>query len=176
MLETAAATIDWTEELDRNRAWMLKVLRSRVGDAHAADDLLQEVALAVLRQPARPTQPGKVAPWLYRLTVRQAINFHRRSKSRYWQPLVAECEPTVDGDVSPLDWLVAEERRGEVQRALARLRARDREILLLKYTENWNYGQIAGHLGISHSAIEARLHRARRRLREQLVHLEVTVN
>ena len=53
---------------------------------------------------------------------------------------------------------------------------RDREILLLKYTENWNYGKIASHLGISHSAIEARLHRARGRLREQLVQLEVTAS
>ncbi len=166
MLDTAAAsTIDWTEELERNRPWMLKVLRSRVGDAHAADDLLQEVALAVLRQSSRPTQPGKVAPWLYRLTVRQAINFHRRTKRRQWQPLGAEQEPAGEREASPLDWILANEEQTDVQRALARLKPRDREILLLKYTENWTYEELARHTGAKVKTIEYRLFKARQRLR-----------
>ena len=73
----------------------------------------------------------------------------------------------------PLDWLLAEERRGLIRRGLEKIPRRDAEILLLKYTENWNYHQIAAHLGISHAAVEARLHRARRRLRNELVALEV---
>jgi RNA polymerase sigma-70 factor (ECF subfamily) len=42
---------------------------------------------------------------------------------------------------------------------------RDGEILLLKYTEDWSYRELAAHLGISESAVEARLYRARSRLR-----------
>ena len=68
----------------------------------------------------------------------------------------------------PLDWLLSEERRAAVQAALEALPERDSEILLLKYTENWSYQQIANHLGVSHSAVEARLHRARARLRTDL--------
>ena len=49
------------------------------------------------------------------------------------------------------------------------------ELLLLKYTENWNYHQLAERLGVSHSAVEARLHRARARLRGELAALEVTI-
>jgi RNA polymerase sigma-70 factor (ECF subfamily) len=56
---------------------------------------------------------------------------------------------------------------------LSRLAPRDAEILLLKYTENWNYHQIAAHLGISHAAVEARLHRARARMRQELAALDV---
>ena len=48
-----------------------------------------------------------------------------------------------------------------VRRSLACLPRRDAEILLLKYTENWSYRQLAEHLGLSTSAVEARLHRAR---------------
>ena len=57
--------------------------------------------------------------------------------------------------------------------ALQKLSARDMEILLLKYTEDWSYHQIAQKLGVSHSAVEARLHRARKRLRSELMALEV---
>jgi RNA polymerase sigma factor (sigma-70 family) len=72
----------------------------------------------------------------------------------------------------PLAWLLAQERRSLVRRALGQLASRDAEILMLKYTEDWNYHQIASHLGISHSAVEARLHRARARLRDELSALE----
>jgi RNA polymerase sigma-70 factor (ECF subfamily) len=70
---------------------------------------------------------------------------------------------------SPLDWLLLAERRQVVRDALERLAARDAEILLLKYCEGWNYHQIAAHLGVSHSAVETRLHRARNRLRDELL-------
>ena len=56
----------------------------------------------------------------------------------------------------------------KVREAMLRLPKRDAEILLLKYEEDWSYQALADHLGISHSAVEARLHRARQRLRDEL--------
>ena len=60
-----------------------------------------------------------------------------------------------------------------VRQALQSLKGRDAEILLLKYTENWSYKEIAEQLGISQSAVESRLHRARARLRERLTAMNV---
>ncbi len=73
----------------------------------------------------------------------------------------------------PLDWLLHSERCQMVRTAMARLAARDSEILLLKYGEGWSYHDIAAHLGVSHSAVETRLHRARQRLRTELTSLEL---
>ena len=75
----------------------------------------------------------------------------------------------VDDD--PLAWLLAEEQQQLVRRAIAALPPRDAEILLLKYTEDWSYRQLAEHLGVSDSAVEARLHRARGRMRAALARL-----
>jgi RNA polymerase sigma-70 factor (ECF subfamily) len=44
---------------------------------------------------------------------------------------------------------------------------------VLKYTEHWSYRQLAEHLGATESAVEARLHRARARLREELGRLRL---
>ena len=55
---------------------------------------------------------------------------------------------------------------------MSQLVPRDAEILMLKYTEDWSYRALADHLGISHSAVEARLHRARQRLRDELAVME----
>ncbi|MFH1268527.1 MAG: sigma-70 region 4 domain-containing protein, partial [Planctomycetota bacterium] len=60
-----------------------------------------------------------------------------------------------------------------VRTALERLPGRDAEILLLKYTEDWSYRELAERLGISRSAVQARLHRARKRMRTELAALEV---
>ena len=57
--------------------------------------------------------------------------------------------------------------------AVKRLPRRDAEILLLKYTEDWSYRDLAERLGISESAVEARLYRARQRLRGELAALDV---
>ncbi len=70
--------------------------------------------------------------------------------------------PATDQDVrhdDPLVWILSEERQRLVRQALMKLVNRDREMLLLKYTENWSYIQLAEHLGLTQSAIESRLHR-----------------
>ena len=139
---------------------------------------MQDLSLAAVRQHAPLADPEKVAPWLYRLAVRQSLLYRRaqgrRRKlvDRYanrFQPSEADSR-----QVDPLGWLLAEERRGSVRLAMSRLPRRDAEILLLKYSEDWSYNAISERLGISHSAVEARLHRARQRLRSELAALHVT--
>jgi RNA polymerase sigma factor (sigma-70 family) len=97
------------------------------------------------------------------------ISIHRRTKRRQWQPLLAEQEPTADRETSPLEWIVASEQKADVQRALAKLKPRDREILLLKYTENWTYEELARHTGAKVKTIEYRLLKARQRLRRLIM-------
>jgi len=75
----------------------------------------------------------------------------------------------------PLDWLLADERKAMVRQALQQLPRRDAEVLLLKYSEDWSYRQMAEHLGVSESAVEARLHRARQKMRSELHRLDPTL-
>ncbi len=172
-----AAGIDWPSMLARHDHWLRTVIGSRVGEAQAVDEVMQEVALAAVRQRAPLLDPDKAAPWLYRLAVRQSLLYRRKQGrrrklvDRYAQRFrPGEADDRV---ADPLDWLLAEERRSNVRQAVSRLPKRDAEILLLKYTENWSYHELADHLGISHSAVEARLHRARGRLRAELAALDV---
>lgn len=148
---------------------------SRLRDSHATDEVMQEVALAAVRQSAPLRDQTKAALWLYRLAVRQVLLYRRRKgrQRKLTDRYVARLSPPGATDADPLDWLWADERRGLIRVALENLSSRDMEILLLKYTEDWSYHEIAQQLGISDSAVEARLHRARRRLRAELTALEV---
>jgi RNA polymerase sigma factor (sigma-70 family) len=173
-------SIDWQAALAQHDRWLRTVILARAGEPQAVDEVLQEVALAAVRQAAPVADRTRLAPWLYRLAVLQSLLYRRRCgrRRRLRERYAAEVtDRGLNGGpqapLEPLGWLIAEERRSLVRRALSQLPPRDAEILLLKYSENWNYHQIAAHLGLSHSAVEARLHRARARLRELLAALDV---
>jgi RNA polymerase sigma-70 factor (ECF subfamily) len=163
--------------LARHDRWLRTVVLARLGEPQAVDEVMQEVSLAAVEQRSPLADPAKVAPWLYRLAVTQALLYRRRLGR--WRKLTdgyaRRVRPSeADSRTSdPLDWLLADERRKLVRTALGRLARRDAEILLLKYTEDWSYHQIADHLGIGHSAVEARLYKARKRLRCELAALNM---
>lgn len=169
---TRPLELDWSALLVQHDRWLRTVVFSRLRDRDALDDVMQEVALAAVRQSAPLTDATKVAPWLYRLAVRQVLLYRRKlgRQRKLLDRYVVREQPTEEAteDHDPLNWLLSRERRRQVRHVLRQLPERDAEILLLKYTENWSYQQIADHLGVSHSAVETRLHRARQRMRDQL--------
>jgi RNA polymerase sigma-70 factor (ECF subfamily) len=162
--------IDPEIALADNHRWIETVVRNRICDSSAADDVMQEIALAVLQQDARPTDPQKVPPWLYRIAVRQTVNYRRRQgRQRHLLQAYSERGERRESQLpNPRDWVLGQELRQSVAEALDRLTPQDREILLLKYTEGWSYGQLADHLGAGVKTIEYRLLRARRALRGHL--------
>lgn len=167
-----AAQIDWPAVLAEHDRWLRAVVFARLGAAHEVEEVMQEVSMAAVRQQAPLADATKVAPWLYRLAVMQSLLYRRRQgrRRKLIDRYALRFRPT-EADVrqpDPLSWLLADERRTMVRTALSELAARDREILLLKYIESWSYAELAEHLGVSESAIETRLHRARGRLRQAL--------
>lgn len=173
---TVGPRIDWPTVLAENDRWLRTVVFARVGEAQAVDEVMQEVSLAAVRQKAPIADVEKVVPWLYRLAVTHSL-LYRRKQGRGRKLIdryARRNRPTeTDREPDPLGWLLAKERGEQIRHALARLPKRDGEILLLKYTEDWSYRQLAERLGISESAVEARLHRARQRLRAELAALDV---
>ncbi len=157
--------------------WLRTVVRNRLGEAQAVDDVMQEVALAIFRRTAPVSDHQKVAPWMYRIAVRQTLMYRRSAGRR--RRLESDYADSADGrngngsTPDPLHWLLGQERTERIRAALARLPPLDRQLLLLKYTEGWNYQQLADHLGVTLHTIEYRLLRARRKLRHELARLEV---
>ncbi len=173
VVAAGTAGIDWPSALAEHERWLRVVVCARLGEAQAVDEVMQEVALAAVRQKAPLSDPAKVAPWLYRLAVWQSLLYRRKQgrRRKLIDRYAARFRPSEADtrEADPLGWLLAEERRSQVRAAMARLPKRDAEILMLKYNEDWSYQALAERLGISHSAVEARLHRARGRLRAELL-------
>jgi len=162
---------DWRAALAQHERWLRMVVLARLGEPQAVGDVMQEVALTAARGANQLRDPAKSPAWLYRLAVTAALQHRRRSGRRRklmdrYREQSLPSEYTETGD--PLDWLLAQEQRQLVRDALTTLPPRDAEVLLLKYTQHWSYAQLAERLGVSVSAIEGRLHRARQKLRAAL--------
>ncbi len=154
--------------LHRHTRWLRTVLLARSGEPAVVEELFQELAVAVLRKPPLQVNATRQPAWLYGVAVRIAI-LHRRRQGRRRKLLERFAGTAVNAESpDPLQWLLADERQRLVRQALRRLPPKDCELLLLKYTEDWSYVEIADHLGLTVSAVEARLHRARSRLRAEL--------
>ena len=138
---------------------------------------MQIVAMAVIMLQAPLRDAAKIAPWLYQIAVRQSLMYRRthgrrrKLEKRYSERVEADPGPSKARD--PLEWLLHTERRERIRQAINRLSPKEAEILMLKYTQDWSYRQIAEHLGVTESAVESRLHRARKNLRQEMVALEV---
>ena len=170
-------SLDWAAELQQHRPWLRTVIAARCKEPQAVDEILQEVSIAVLKQKSPLRDPNKVAPWLYQVAVRQSLMYRRKhGRRRNMQERYAarlQSEPLHTSLPDPLDWLLANERRQLIRQGVEQLNPKEAEILLLKYTQDWSYKQIAEHLGTTESAVESRLHRARKSLKQRMVALEV---
>jgi RNA polymerase sigma-70 factor (ECF subfamily) len=163
------AGIDWAAALAAHDRWLRIAVLARLGERQAVDEVMQEVALAAVTQRSPLSDPSRIGAWLHRLAVRQSLLYRRKAgRRRKWVDRQAEVRDGAASAPDPLEWLVLDERRQLVREALAKLAPRDAEVLLLKYVEGLRYRELAARLGVGESAIEARLHRARARLREAL--------
>ncbi len=169
--EEETNSIDWGAAFEAHRRWLATIVHARLADRQAAEDVLQEVALAAVSQKTRPTDPSKIAPWLYRIALRKVINHHRttgRRKRLVNSVVEAGQGSEFSSELGPGEWLMKQESNSQVAEALEELSVQDREILLLKYTEGWGYQDLAERLGVSMKTVEYRLLKARKALRAKL--------
>lgn len=164
---TITASADDAERvLAQHGRWLRTVLLARSGEPAAVDELFQEMVVNVLKTPAERWPISQVTAWLYTIAVRIAL-LHRRKCGRR-RRLISRVQTTVDfspRSSDPLSFLLAAERQQMVRTAMGRLLPKERELLLLKYSEGWSYDEIAEHLGLSPGQVSTQLYRARGKLR-----------
>lgn len=167
-------TIDWISRLQANFGWLSRVVYARVGDRHATEDILQDMAVAAESWPKTLEGLGAVNRWLYSVAVKQAmlhvrteIRSQRRTK-RYGE-IHVERDDAPDG---PASRLIASENALWVREAIQALTSRQREILLLKYFDDLSCREIGERIGIEESTVQRHLVDARKRMRYVLLKLQ----
>jgi len=143
----------------RHQARMLRVAQRLLGDPGAAADAVQNTFLALFGALGDYQARGKFRSYLYRLLLNQCRRMHRGWHLEYRTRSLLPSEPMTS------DQLLARERQQEVERALARLPAKQRSVLLMRYTAELGYQEIADALDIPLGTVKSRIFEATARLR-----------
>ena len=166
--------IDWIARLEANFGWLSRVVYARVGDAHATEDVLQEMALTSASWPQAVEGNGAIHRWLYAVAVKQAMHYLRtkiRRDKRTERYATAQRERSEMPD-NPLGRLIASENAVWVREAILELTPRQREVLLLKYFDDLSCREIGRRIGIEESTVKRHLADARQCMRQALLKLQ----
>jgi RNA polymerase sigma-70 factor (ECF subfamily) len=140
-----------------------------LGDAAAAEDVLQTVFLNVHRALPKFRFESSLATWIYRIALNECAA-RRPRPSRTYTPIEAllGSGDEIDPGLGPFDRLAQSERQEILQRAVLELSPKLRTVVVLKYVDGLSYDEIATVLGCSHGTVASRLHRALAELERRL--------
>lgn len=149
---------------DRTARGVWAYLARITGDRQMADDLLQEAFYRFLRARIPYESEAHRRNSLYRIATNLARDARRRRQARP----NAQVEGGEIERVPAADHPGSAERRTDFNKAMERLKPRDRAMLWLAYAEGASHREIAGVLGLKPSSMKLLLYRARKRLAELL--------
>ncbi len=128
------------------------------GDPALSDDLLQDTFVRLLEGRVPPTDPSGQKRYLFRMATNLLNDHHRR----WWRwgnelPELPTSSPAPEIEL-----------RTDVQRVVARLKPRERQLLWLAYVEGFSHVDIAEIAGLRAVSVRPLLFRARRRMASML--------
>lgn len=143
-----------------------------------ARDLMQDVFVKVYENLDTFKHQSKIYTWIYRIALNHFLNYLKRERNRKWMRLMDEnildllrSEKTGAFSTSipqPDHILESKEREKRVLKIINTLPLKYRVPLVLHRYEGMSYQTIADTLNISISALETRIHRAKKLLIQKL--------
>jgi len=143
----------------------LGLARRVVGNAHDAEEVVQECFLQVWRHASGWRGDGtKFSTWLYRIVINRAISYRRKQR---FAPL-EEAMDVVDPDPDAATVTESRDMARAVDTIIAGLPERQRLALGLCYYNEMSCAEAAEAMGVTVSSMESLLVRARRTVRAKL--------
>ena len=147
-----------------------------LSDRADAADVTQEVFLRAFRGIRGFRQGSSLKTWLYRISVRQALNHRRWCWRHHRQQVSIDAEEEgrslaldlKDSEATPYERLASQETQQAVRAALAQVPALFRSAVILRDLEGLSYEEVAEVLEVSVGTVKSRILRGRRMLKEIL--------
>lgn len=144
------------------------------------DEVMQQVLIRLFRHIRHLEEPGKFAPWLWRMIINQCISYKKSERIKsgsasYDDALKGNGEDFIaelSNLQSPREVLINKEIKQKIVKAVQKLPRRQRMCFMLFEIEGYTLAEVAKFLGTSIGAVKFNLHEARLKLRQLLKDLE----
>jgi len=149
---------------ERYHVALFEFLSRVTGNRTAAEDLVQDIFVRILKYRATYRDGGSFETWLYRIARNARADYFRQRPSA--EPLGSEALEQLEPAPGPARQLEAGREEARLRRALLLLREDKREVLVLARYRGMKHEQIADLLGVEIGTVKVRIHRAMRELRD----------
>lgn len=147
---------------NRYRDAIRRLFVQRLGGVNDADDLLQETFIKVYINLHRYSATFTFGQWVYTIARNTFIDYMRRRQDdlsideRFSAP--ASSAPTPEESVINL------QQRSQIEQYLGRLTPRYRQLIKMRFFEEYSYEEIASKLALPLGTVKTQIHRAREQM------------
>lgn len=146
---------------ERHASQVYTIIRRLAGDDALAEDWAQEAWVQAIRALPEFRGEAQFGTWLYRIAVNRALQGRRERERRAPRELPLPDIVPAGRDDRPL-------LRVRLERALARLPERMRQVLLLHDVEGYTHEEMGEMLGVAPGTCKSQLFKARAKMRQML--------
>jgi RNA polymerase sigma factor (sigma-70 family) len=162
----------FAELFERHRHMLVALCRRALGGSQAIDDVVQDAALAALLGIGTLRDPERFGPWLSGIGLNICRRWQRERWDRCWSweavaGGVAQ-DRLVDPRLDPAEVAAEREFTSKIRGAVEELPPGQRDAVALFYFSGLTQREMAVLLGTEVGAVKARLHKARKSLRQRL--------
>ncbi len=178
------------EQLSLIRPYLMRFARSKLGDAHVAEDLVQDTIVAALVGKSPFLGQSALRTWMISILKHKIADYYRAAAVRRTdvsadlpdeeasaQSAAQWPEPSATVDtgwqqnaVDPQDEVEKGQMAARVMKAISRLPSRQRDAFVLVHMHGYSSREAATRVGVSCANLWIILHRTRKTLQSSLQH------
>ncbi len=168
----------FSQLVERYQLKVLRICKGFVSQMADAEDITQDVFIEVLRSIGSFRGESQFSTWIYRIAVNKSINFiNKKKRERIFQSIEGFFHKgseivynlSDEGQFAADKALGINETRALLKRALNGLPENQRIAFVLAKYQDLSYKEIAEVMGLSLSAVESLLFRAKSNLQKSIL-------
>ncbi|MDR2886014.1 MAG: sigma-70 family RNA polymerase sigma factor [Rikenellaceae bacterium] len=168
--------------LERHRKRVFDYINMMVKDRDAADDILQDTFVKVMRflNEGRYVESGKFVSWVLRIAHNQVIDYFRQLKQ---QNKITQTDAGYDilnnlrfSDPTVEDHIVRTQIEEDVRRMIEFLPEEQKEVVMMRYYMDLSFKEIAHQMGVSINTALGRMRYALINLRKLIDEKQIILN
>lgn len=144
---------------------VLKFVYGMLKEKEASEDITQEVFITVYNKLSLYNNKYSFLNWILQIAKNKTIDYTRKYRKIYESDINEEYNLSTK-DMGPEEIAEYKDTRNKVQSYINTLEIMDRQILSLRYTQDYTFKEISEILGVTETTVKRRYYKVRERFKE----------